>query len=140
MSRSDHVGTDCRPMTTKKPTRNSSLTLNSDFDISTARGCVEKANPSTRAPRSPWMPTASKATYPGPKAMTTPKSTSSSPRPTRSRTRDSSHTPGMRRTRARAHGLRSEEHTSELQSRGHLVCRLLLEKKKKTTGRHVHIE
>src|SRR5690625_6759946 len=25
---------------------------------------------------------------------------------------------------------RSEEHTSELQSRGHLVCRLLLEKKK----------
>src|SRR5207253_5083012 len=28
-------------------------------------------------------------------------------------------------------GLRSEEHTSELQSRGHLVCRLLLEKKKK---------
>src|SRR5690554_7493559 len=29
-------------------------------------------------------------------------------------------------------GLRSEEHTSELQSRPHLVCRLLLEKKKKT--------
>src|SRR5437660_3649619 len=28
---------------------------------------------------------------------------------------------------------RSEEHTSELQSRGHLVCRLLLEKKKKIT-------
>src|SRR5690625_7022803 len=27
-------------------------------------------------------------------------------------------------------GERSEEHTSELQSRGHLVCRLLLEKKK----------
>src|SRR5690625_6941619 len=30
--------------------------------------------------------------------------------------------------------VRSEEHTSELQSRGHLVCRLLLEKKK--TSRH----
>src|SRR3989449_2592793 len=30
-------------------------------------------------------------------------------------------------------GARSEEHTSELQSRLHLVCRLLLEKKKKTT-------
>src|SRR5690625_5506224 len=30
---------------------------------------------------------------------------------------------------------RSEEHTSELQSRGHLVCRLLLEKKKKTEKR-----
>src|SRR5437870_11491751 len=28
---------------------------------------------------------------------------------------------------------RSEEHTSELQSRGHLVCRLLLEKKKNTS-------
>src|SRR3712207_7045636 len=30
-----------------------------------------------------------------------------------------------------APGLRSEEHTSELQSRQYLVCRLLLEKKKK---------
>src|SRR2546425_9072717 len=29
------------------------------------------------------------------------------------------------------HGLRSEEHTSELQSLAYLVCRLLLEKKKK---------
>src|SRR5690625_6684616 len=29
---------------------------------------------------------------------------------------------------------RSEEHTSELQSRGHLVCRLLLEKKHKIAG------
>src|SRR2546429_6259236 len=29
---------------------------------------------------------------------------------------------------------RSEEHTSELQSRLHLVCRLLLEKKKKTNS------
>src|SRR6266436_8360004 len=29
------------------------------------------------------------------------------------------------------YGVRSEEHTSELQSRLHLVCRLLLEKKKK---------
>src|SRR5690625_5969498 len=32
---------------------------------------------------------------------------------------------------------RSEEHTSELQSRGHLVCRLLLEKKKKQILRHI---
>src|SRR2546421_6196562 len=30
---------------------------------------------------------------------------------------------------------RSEEHTSELQSRSDLVCRLLLEKKKKSTSR-----
>src|SRR5207253_8555489 len=35
--------------------------------------------------------------------------------------RESAHKPDM---------ARSEEHTSELQSRGHLVCRLLLEKKK----------
>src|SRR2546422_5305124 len=33
--------------------------------------------------------------------------------------------------------LRSEEHTSELQSRLHLVCRLLLEKKKNTTEPHL---
>src|SRR5206468_12857118 len=33
----------------------------------------------------------------------------------------------------RLHCLRSEEHTSELQSRSDLVCRLLLEKKKKIT-------
>src|SRR5437660_2755403 len=32
--------------------------------------------------------------------------------------------------------MRSEEHTSELQSRGHLVCRLLLEKKKKQTTKN----
>src|SRR5688572_31558775 len=31
-------------------------------------------------------------------------------------------------------GLRSEEHTSELQSQSNLVCRLLLEKKKKKTS------
>src|SRR5690625_7129353 len=31
---------------------------------------------------------------------------------------------------------RSEEHTSELQSRGHLVCRLLLEKKKRPPPDH----
>src|SRR2546422_5218391 len=35
----------------------------------------------------------------------------------------------------RAAVLRSEEHTSELQSRLHLVCRLLLEKKKKKPNR-----
>src|SRR2546422_2738756 len=36
---------------------------------------------------------------------------------------------------------RSEEHTSELQSRLHLVCRLLLEKKKKkmTQNDHTHV-
>src|SRR2546430_11274082 len=34
----------------------------------------------------------------------------------------------------RKHGVRSEEHTSELQSQANLVCRLLLEKKKKLVG------
>src|SRR2546422_8320277 len=46
---------------------------------------------------------------------------------------------------ARERGLRavfprSEEHTSELQSRLHLVCRLLLEKKKKTIRQNVHAQ
>src|SRR5258705_9477253 len=36
-------------------------------------------------------------------------------------------------TTASTQDLRSEEHTSELQSLRHLVCRLLLEKKKTTT-------
>src|SRR5439155_22540666 len=35
--------------------------------------------------------------------------------------------PLQRVARAQKESLRSEEHTSELQSRGHLVCRLLLE-------------
>src|SRR5258705_8085908 len=58
----------------------------------------------------------------------------------------------VRRARARAHGdvrrvqlegcdrvrleARSEEHTSELQSLRHLVCRLLLEKKKEAHREH----
>src|SRR2546429_7271354 len=40
-------------------------------------------------------------------------------------------TPAPALATIRAMGTRSEEHTSELQSRLHLVCRLLLEKKKK---------
>src|SRR5258708_29655076 len=49
--------------------------------------------------------------------------TSAVPRPARRRGREAS--------RARPPSCRSEEHTSELQSPDHLVCRLLLEKKKK---------
>src|SRR2546422_7213567 len=41
------------------------------------------------------------------------------------------HRPAVRELRVTG---RSEEHTSELQSRLHLVCRLLLEKKKKKIG------
>src|SRR6478752_9791034 len=46
------------------------------------------------------------------------------------RSRTAPHLPPHCRQR-RLHAPRSEEHTSELQSRLHLVCRLLLEKKKK---------
>src|SRR2546422_6550613 len=38
---------------------------------------------------------------------------------------------GLKRMIEKQEDVRSEEHTSELQSRLHLVCRLLLEKKKK---------
>src|SRR5690625_5961563 len=41
------------------------------------------------------------------------------------------HVPGGSSGGSAAAVARSEEHTSELQSRGHLVCRLLLEKKTK---------
>src|SRR5437899_8086027 len=58
----------------------------------------------------------------------------------------------LRRRRSRVHvepdarAVRSEEHTSELQSLRHLVCRLLLEKKKKLPyivilpNVHTHVE
>src|SRR3712207_8639573 len=42
---------------------------------------------------------------------------------------------GPRRGTGRPPKLRSEEHTSELQSRQYLVCRLLLEKKKESSSR-----
>src|SRR2546430_5952067 len=45
-----------------------------------------------------------------------------------SRLADSEHPP----TKAEINAVRSEEHTSELQSQSNLVCRLLLEKKKNT--------
>src|SRR2546422_11555148 len=51
-------------------------------------------------------------------------------RPTSRRSADPSRSCGCRRAPSAA-APRSEEHTSELQSRLHLVCRLLLEKKKK---------
>src|SRR3712207_7481901 len=41
---------------------------------------------------------------------------------------------------AGGHRGRSEEHTSELQSRQYLVCRLLLEKKKKNRKPQIHID
>src|SRR3712207_8793305 len=44
--------------------------------------------------------------------------------------------PGTRRHEV-IYKARSEEHTSELQSRQYLVCRLLLEKKKKLNNSHI---
>src|SRR5258705_8915112 len=44
----------------------------------------------------------------------------------------------LRRRRRSAGAGRSEEHTSELQSLRHLVCRLLLEKKKRSAVTTVH--
>src|SRR5690349_24185275 len=48
--------------------------------------------------------------------------------------RDGGHRRGVGRPVLQAVDARSEEHTSELQSRRDLVCRLLLEKKKKNTN------
>src|SRR3989442_9672535 len=45
----------------------------------------------------------------------------------------------LRRIRGVQRG-RSEEHTSELQSPPHLVCRLLLEKKKNTIASNVYVD
>src|SRR5258708_24168874 len=45
---------------------------------------------------------------------------------------------GEARNESIARSVRSEEHTSELQSPDHLVCRLLLEKKKKEYMMNVH--
>src|SRR3712207_6922564 len=58
-------------------------------------------------------------------------SSSSSPSTSASRRSRTSRTKLSRGREFLDHGSRSEEHTSELQSRQYLVCRLLLEKKKK---------
>src|SRR5699024_11331961 len=55
----------------------------------------------------------------------------SRPRPGRSAPRPAGHNPAHRSSHERIRRSRSEEHTSELQSRFDLVCRLLLEKKNK---------
>src|SRR3712207_7646449 len=66
--------------------------------------------------------------------LSRPRAGAAKSRPPRGRAREcrSSRTPPARRPtpRARRRAGRSEEHTSELQSRQYLVCRLLLEKKK----------
>src|SRR5258705_9810887 len=62
----------------------------------------------------------------GPRALLFPKSDAE-------QCHEAPRSPGHRAGRSRA-VRRSEEHTSELQSLRHLVCRLLLEKKKKNSN------
>src|SRR5690348_17568841 len=50
------------------------------------------------------------------------------------------HAPVAKITKAKTARARSEEHTSELQSPVHLVCRLLLEKKKKKPNAKQYIQ
>src|SRR3712207_7243387 len=85
--------------------------------------------PYTTLFRSPWR----RRRESGPRARSTgrPTRTTRRRRPTR-RPADVSTPPTGASTPAR-----SEEHTSELQSRQYLVCRLLLEKKKKTLHSYV---
>src|SRR2546429_6762108 len=59
--------------------------------------------------------------------------------PTGFRARTSILVPELNRLYIAVSGKRSEEHTSELQSRLHLVCRLLLEKKKKPRAESLHL-
>src|SRR3989442_9547895 len=86
------------------------------------------------SPRLTWMDTSLSAVTPGNCFVTREISRRAS-----SGTSTSSERPGLSGRARHVHGyalllgrrIRSEEHTSELQSRPHLVCRLLLEKKKK---------
>src|SRR2546422_8200019 len=81
---------------------------------------------------SPWeAPAASRATWRANEVSSRWRSTCSRPRTHRVR-RCNRLTAGRKIRRGR-----SEEHTSELQSRLHLVCRLLLEKKKEK-AKNVH--
>src|SRR5216684_2902629 len=65
------------------------------------------------------------------RARAAPASAPAPPRPRAQSSSSSSSSSGSANAMIASPALRSEEHTSELQSRLHLVCRLLLEKKKK---------
>src|SRR2546422_1747443 len=98
---------------------------------SRATTSARRARRRSRSSRSRW-PTGSRTSRRRwPVASTSTASRHASPFSSMSTTTSS------RRSRSSAPGggCRSEEHTSELQSRLHLVCRLLLEKKKKKHNR-----
>src|SRR5438874_9789006 len=81
-----------------------------------------RASPATTFPGSTAPPGTVRTTFKSPESLQQiGESFAGSARP-------NSYTPGSSR--------RSEEHTSELQSRRDLVCRLLLEKKKKKMSQH----
>src|SRR5258707_11798947 len=90
-----------------------------------------------RPPRSTLFPytTLFRSSTPAPAARTVRSQPNSRRRPRRTRREVRSScfaSRSRRRPWKRRSSCRSEEHTSELQSRQYLVCRLLLEKKKKT--------
>src|SRR5207253_9394584 len=105
-----------RPFTHQTPhtTRTYPLSLHDALPISPTRRCC---TPSTPARPSGCGPGCAFASAGGPSGLATSATSRASSRRPRDRQSGPEH--------------RSEEHTSELQSRGHLVCRLLLEKKKK---------
>src|SRR3712207_7340285 len=85
-----------------------------------------------RPPRSTLFPYTTLFRSPRPRGRSAPRrrtGSGTSPRRSRASAARPDASPGRCRTG------RSEEHTSELQSRQYLVCRLLLEKKKKTTNK-----
>src|SRR5439155_5424478 len=84
------------------------LSLHDALPISGAAGCASTT----------WYVSTSSTRKPG-RSGSTSRSCSRRPAP---------YLPATERTESPVN-TRSEEHTSELQSRGHLVCRLLLEKK-----------
>src|SRR3712207_8775087 len=77
------------------------------------------------------------------RSAVTPGATGDSTRSRRNRSSADQRLPDAARPRehppAAHRHLRSEEHTSELQSRQYLVCRLLLEKKKKLHKKNIHL-
>src|SRR5439155_11280582 len=90
----------------------------------TRRSSDLRSNPVTSTPRLARGPSKRPLPQPG----------SSTERGLPSRSSSQSTSSSMSQSKATSY--RSEEHTSELQSRGHLVCRLLLEKKKTQICEH----
>src|SRR3712207_7430535 len=96
-----------------------------------------------RPPRSPLFPYTTLFRSRPPRATRDVGDAVAAPAERRSASREAA-TASSRRCEARnttwvrtTHRGRSEEHTSELQSRQYLVCRLLLEKKKKKTSNYI---